>query len=878
MLNNLGLGLVFTAQDLASGHIARLERTFLSLDRSISGGADRIRGAFKQVGVGLSLFTAGAVTLAGAFALTTKAAEFEQAIAAVGAVSEASAEDITALENAALRMGIATQYAPTEAAKGLGELAQAGFNARQSIALLRPVLDLAAGSLGKLTPETAAGVAVQALRAFRIEADDASVAVDRMLKAANIFSMNAGELPQGLGHAAAGASALHQSLEETLTTFGLMHNIIPGVERAGSAVSVAMERMADPRTQKMLASVGLSATDAHDRFLPFLDVVKQLAPKLDAMTEKDRASFLIKAFGHHALAGIGAILEQLTRGVETNTGAVLRGGAAIDYLRGQLQNATGAAETFSKALLNTLAGQEKLLRGSVETLEILVGKSFAEVFRPVVELVLRALNTILELIQATPKPVRRIIATVVLAAAAFLTLVGSVVAAQGALAILGFALEVLGVSLGAIAATFGVAVLAVGVLGIAAAGLKVAWDRNLGGIADRASRLGEVISLVFRGLSQLIEQGGFSGAVREELHKAGNEGLLAFLVQVDMVWFRLQKFWRGIKEGFGAALEAAWPIFQELGDALDAFGAAVADLFTTFTGAAAGLPSDRFRAFGQIVGDALASIAAVAAKVLAVVLSFFSGLLSTGRQAFGWVTTAAGDLGRAFGALGAAWAGLTGTSDAASASMSGWGEGASLLGRIIGWTIGAAITGVIGLLTRAVQVVTFVVKALTVLKNAFREVGDFVSALGDALVWFFTEVLPNALASAGHAIGSALGKLGDVGAALFGLGPEDAPSAAGGAPPSGRAVQLPSARVAASSALVRAAAAASPATAAAAQEGDDAARLQSLVAAAQSRSTGSSASAPVTVNVQVDGETLARAQANASRDLAGRSYSPVPAY
>jgi hypothetical protein len=36
--------------------------------------------------------------------------------------------------------------------------------------------------------------------------------------------------------------------------------------------------------------------------------------------------------------------------------------------------------------------------------------------------------------------------------------------------------------------------------------------------------------------------------------------------------------------------------------------------------------------------------------------------------------------------------------------------------------------------------------------------------------------------------------------------------------------------------------------------------------------------APITVNVQVDGETIARASAGASRDLAGRSLSPVASY
>jgi hypothetical protein len=595
------------------------------------------------------------------------------------------------------------------------------------------------------------------------------------------------------------------------------------------------------------------------------------------MTEKDRASFLLKAFGHHALAGIGGILQQMARGVETNTGAMLRGGAAIDYFRGQLQNATGTAATFRKALLNTLAGQEKLLHGSVETLEILVGKSFAEVFRPVVELALHALNTILELIQATPKPVRKVVATIVLAAGAFLTLVGGVVATQGAVAILGMALEVLGVSLGAIAGTLGVAVVAVGVLAVAVAGLKVAWDRNLGGIADRVARVGEVISLVFRGLAQLIEQGGFSGAVREELHKAGNDGILAFLVQLWQVGYRVERFWNGLKSGFSSALESVEPLFTELSDAVDALSSAIGDVFGTIAGGAAALPSDKFRAWGKNVGQDLAWLAASATAVLTAVINTFAGLIRGGREAFGWIRDAASGAGDALTDLGAAWDKLTGKTRDGTEAFHGAGEDFRDVGHAIGKVLGGAVAAVTWLFAGFIDVARVVILTINAVKVAFTAVADFVVELGKAIVWFFTEALPNALASAGHAIGSALGKLGDVGAALFGFGPEDAPSAAGGAPPGNRAVPLQSARVAASSALVQAAAAASPATVAAAREGDDASRLESLVAATQSSRTPAT-SLPITVNVQVDGETLARAQANASRDLAGRSYSPVPAY
>ena len=62
-LNNLGLGFVFTARDLASGAIGNLERNFMSLDRRVGLGTDNIQSAFQQLGVGMAVFTAGAATV-----------------------------------------------------------------------------------------------------------------------------------------------------------------------------------------------------------------------------------------------------------------------------------------------------------------------------------------------------------------------------------------------------------------------------------------------------------------------------------------------------------------------------------------------------------------------------------------------------------------------------------------------------------------------------------------------------------------------------------------------------------------------------------------------------------------------------------------------
>jgi len=378
-----------------------------------------------------------------------------------------------------------------------------------------------------------------------------------MLQAVNVFALNASELPMALGTASRGAQALHQSLSETLIALGLVKNVIPGVERASTATAVAMERLADPQVQKRLRGIGVAVVDSQGGFRSFLDVLGDMAPALERMTEAQRSAFLLQSFGREALGGVNAILTQVTTGVRTNTGETVRGAQAIGYLRDQFENAGGTAARFSEQMLNTFEGQKKLLSGSLETLAIVAGEPFAQVFRPLVTIIVDVVNAVLGVFRQLPAPVKRAFAAFVVGAGVVVALVGAVIAAKAGIALLVIGLQAAGVTLGGLLATVLPAVLIFGVLALAVAGFVVAFRNNVGGIADFFQGVGARISLAFRGLMQLFDQGGFSGAVRDELNRAENQGLKDFLVNVFLWVNRIRNFFAGIATGFSAGIEAA---------------------------------------------------------------------------------------------------------------------------------------------------------------------------------------------------------------------------------------------------------------------------------------------------------------------------------
>ncbi len=933
-LNSMGLGFVFTARDLASARMARLERQFSSLDDRVTGGAARMASSFRDLGVGVAVFAAGAVAVVGGLALADAAGRFEQAIAAVAAVSGASAAELQQLRDAAIEAGIATQFSPTEATLGLRELSQAGFSAQESMKLLIPVLDLAAGSLGELSPQQAAGLASQAMKAFGIAMEDASISVDRMLQAVNVFALNASELPLALGTASRGAQALNQSLSETLIALGLVKNVIPGVERASTAVAVAMERMADPEVQRRLSGIGVTVVNAQGGFRSFLDILGEMGPALSRMTEAQRSAFLLQTFGREALGGVNAILTQVTNGVRTNTGETLRGAEALAYLRKQFEDAGGTAGDFRDKMLDTFAGQRQLLKGSLETLAIVLGEPFAAVFKPIITLVVDTLNLFLRFVRGLPAPVKKAFGGFVVAAGAVLALVGAVIAAKAGAALLAIGLKALGLSVGGIVAALLPGILIVAGLAAVVAGFVVAFRRNLGGFGDFLRTTWERVTLLFGGLQQLFEQGGFSGAVRDELDRAENLGLKRFLIAVWQLVHRVQQVWEGFKDGFARTIEEARPVFEDLVGAFRALGDEIGALFSEVTGGAAGLPSAEFRSFGEVAGAAIGWIVTALTTLMAIFTRIAGGVVSGFRSMLEYIRPAFELVGAAIGRLQDAWSRLTGATDAGTGAVSASTSAWRTLGEFLGQVFGGVVAVITAALSVLIDVVAILIDVVIAVKDAFVAAGTWIGETAAAIYGWFADTLPNAVAGAIASIGNFFRGIGEFFVGIWRWFTDIFQAIADGIMSFlqpvvdffrgvGRAIQavfdfirdmvirvlraIPDALLpdslerlsrqplstevrtpdsfAATGNTQHTAARAEAASSAMPSAADARGRMSEFAALeanlrgyANDRARERGQPPPFQIQVQVDGETIARATHNANQRNASRAFTPVPAY
>ena len=715
-LNSLGLGFVFTARDLASGQIRNLSQNFSGMDRAALAANVSYQRNFAMMGAGLAIMGAGAGVLMGAFGLAEEAAVFEQGLAQVGAISRASAEDMRLLHDAAIDAGIATQFSPNEAVQGLAALASQGLNARNSIAALIPALDLAAG--GGISVESATRAMGAAFSIFGTDISDAGLVADQFLRISNATALEASDLTDAMANISRGAIAAGAGLEEMLPAIGLVRNTGAQASVAAHGVSAAIAHMATASTD--FRALGVSITDASGEFRPFLDIVHETDVALQRMPNAaERATKANELFGHFGVGAFQSISTALSRGVQDNEGNLLRGAAAVQFLRDEMLNARGAAEEFRTQMLNTFAGQETLLRGSGQTLGIVLGEGFAMGLRPAVEGVLWLTNQAVGFLNDLPVELRAAFSQAVIVMGVVMTLMGAFVAGVAAFAIISPFFATIVAAAESVLATMLPVVAVFGALIAATMVLRSIAANNIGGFGDFVTTNMNRARLAFQALVQVFRDGGFSGPVRDELNRAENSGLREFVVRVYQIGFRVMQFFRGIGIGFQAALETMGPTVTVFVAALTRLGEAFG-FVQEGAGAVAAVGSGEFAATGASIGKFFGRFVELLISGSVHVINFVTDFVDGFKMAFEFFGPMISQFGPILEMVGDEFTQLLDVVGLGSRTESEKGAGAMrILAQVLGGVLASALSMLIIILEGLVALVAVVVSVVRGLASAF---------------------------------------------------------------------------------------------------------------------------------------------------------------
>ena len=569
----MGLGIVLTLRDKASAGIdlirqkmAGFTATTQDMVKNFDEGAKSLLTGLASITIGFKTFGVMQKTFA---ASINTAANFEQAMARVKAVSGATGEDFKALSEQAEQLGRDTQFSASQAANAQELLARAGFKTNEIIATMPSLLDMAAAEGMDLA--NASDIAASAIRGFGMEATESGRVADVLAKTSAASNTSIAALGESLKYVAPYAKAVGVDIEQTNAMLGAMANAGIKGTQAGNALKAAFLRLSEEpkRTAQALESLGVTAKTSTGDLRPLPELMKDLAEKTKGMGKADRLGVLNKIFGSIAGGGMLAVMDAVANG-------------SLAELEAALYGASGAAHEMAETMNDTAQGAEKRLESATEGLRSAIGNHLLPVYTKIINKIAEFKSWLTKLIKDHPvlsKAIIGVVTSLATLASAALIAVGTLMSVAGAIKLWGNLKPVISTLFKGILSNVKTAKTALtGMITpvlsfIALAGVMYyAYKKNLGGIRDMFEAISEGFTFALnaddKGIVKIEED------TIERLKKNGNWDNA---VNMGMLFYRFREFWHGIEEGAVTAINGIKEALQGITKWFD-------DLFTGWFG------------------------------------------------------------------------------------------------------------------------------------------------------------------------------------------------------------------------------------------------------------------------------------------------------
>ena len=293
----------------------------------------------KKVTAGVATSFVSLAGTAGIAALTTSiistGARFESEMATVSGAMRATENDFAALTAAAKLAGETTEWSATQSAEALNYMGMAGYSARQAIAALPDVLNLA--TAGGLDLGRASDIVTDSLTAMGLGVEDLSAFNDVLVGTITRSNTNIEMLGESLRYSAPIAAQYGYDIKTLSALLGTLANAGIKASDAGTDLRQAMVR-----NKKAAKELGTEETD----LIGTLKSAKAAGWGVNEVTEN---------YGMIASKSVLVLMNQLD---------------AFEAMEKQLGNVKGETQKLANTKLDTLTGDIKILKSTIESLSI----------------------------------------------------------------------------------------------------------------------------------------------------------------------------------------------------------------------------------------------------------------------------------------------------------------------------------------------------------------------------------------------------------------------------------------------------------------------------------------------------------------------------
>ncbi|MEE8150648.1 MAG: phage tail tape measure protein [Nitrosomonadaceae bacterium] len=587
------IGVIFTAKDLASGTVGKLDRKFKTLDSTTDNTAASFTKNLKMMAGGLVAIGVGAAGLGILNAAGKKFGVLNTAIAEVGTLIEGTPEQIAMLTEQSKALSNAFGGGAKAQAAAFYQAISAGVgNVSDAQRFLTIANKVAIGGVTDAT--TAIDGLTTITNSFVDQGVSAEQAADALFVAMKAGKTTIAELSRSMSKAAPGAAALGIRFDELLGATSAL--TAAGVPTAEAFTGLKAVFTAFASKQAIAKGLGEKTAKAFD-----LQNLKAKGLRVTLMEVSD---------------SVGGNIEKLTKllgsSEAVNAVLALTGSQAnkfADIMDG-MANKTGEAN----AAFLKMADTTDFIEGRFDSLTESLVLSIGEAFDPIRKAVLKFGVAVMEAFNAIPQPIIDFLVRIIAVASAVIALVGAVVFLKAAFVII----SILAIKFGAVLLPIIGIILGI----VAAIGLMILlFKNNVGGIGDFFRDAFNDAKLFFQAIIGVISSGGISEELFNQLQDAG---ILGFVETVLSGFFKVKAFLGGLFDGLMAGMSIAMPSIELLMRMMKFGLTTVMEVLGDLVGGFVGLMGGT-----EDAGGAMTSMANIG-KVIGVIFGTVIGIITSG--------------------------------------------------------------------------------------------------------------------------------------------------------------------------------------------------------------------------------------------------------
>lgn len=333
--------------------LVRAGADFSELQKEMQKAEKFMKSAGKQItDIGKTLTVGITTPLLGLGTISVKtAADFQESMSKVSAISGATGDDLARLTDMAKHMGATTKFSASESAEAFQYMAMAGWKTEDMLSGISGIMNLAAASGEDLA--LVSDIVTDALTAFGLSASDSARFADVLAAASSNANTNVAMMGETFKYVAPVAGSLGYSAEDTAVAIGLMGNAGIKASQAGTSlrqILLGLQGGVELAT-KSTDSWVIEVENADGSMRNLNDVVVDLREAFADMTDAQKASNAEAIAGKVGMSGLLAIVNASEGDFNKLTEAI--------------NNSNGVAKNMAETMQDNLNGKLTQLKSAL---------------------------------------------------------------------------------------------------------------------------------------------------------------------------------------------------------------------------------------------------------------------------------------------------------------------------------------------------------------------------------------------------------------------------------------------------------------------------------------------------------------------------------